>query len=151
MTTLRRFHVLALLLFSALASPALVHAQQTDTPEEIVRAYFDGKNRAPALVTVTCPGEDASNDAVVTELTRQRPEEETRRLAKAWVYVPPCNERAPYVLGTVLGVVTTVGGDRFGPRDRQRIWDLMEPRLESLPPEMRSAIESHEADLNVAV
>jgi hypothetical protein len=59
----------------------------------------------------------------------------------------PHNERSSYVVGVVLGVVTTYGRERFGPQDRQRIWDLMEPHLESLPPEMRSGIESSEADL----
>jgi hypothetical protein len=54
-------------------------------------------------------------------------------------------DQAGYILAAVLSSVVNLDG--FGPQDRQRIWDLMEPRLESLPPEMRSAIESYEADL----
>lgn len=265
MNTLRRSHTFPLLLWLAAAPQGMAHAQEVENPEEIVRAYFDGENYAPAMASGTCPGDDALNDAVVEELMRPRSEEETRRLVTAWAYVPPCradqildwydratriitgeldaralarrvlridetaglqllrgaaadpsvpddargayqsavyfrlsraeqedlyietfrqelqvgryrnmslgnllygpdaadaairllsevledphNERAPYVLGTVLGVVTTLGRERFGAADRQRMWDLLEPRLGSLPPEMRSAIESHEADL----
>jgi hypothetical protein len=57
----------------------------------------------------------------------------------------PDNDQAPYVLGVVLNIAVSPRG--FRPQDRQRIWDLLEPRLNSLPPEMRSAIESYEADL----
>jgi hypothetical protein len=54
-------------------------------------------------------------------------------------------DQAGYIVGAVLSSVVNLGG--FGPQDRQRIWDFLEPRLESVPSEIRSAIESYEADL----
>jgi hypothetical protein len=57
------------------------------------------------------------------------------------------NERATYVLGTVLGSVTAFSRERFSHQERLRIWAIMEPRVGSLPPDMRRIIESHEAEL----
>jgi hypothetical protein len=54
-------------------------------------------------------------------------------------------DQAGYIVGAVLSSVVNLDG--FGPQDRQRIWDFLAPRRAALPPEMRSAVESYEADL----
>jgi len=45
------------------------------------------------------------------------------------------------VLKLIRSVVLTsvVNLERFGPEHRQRIWELLEPQLESLPPEIEVA------------
>jgi len=265
MNTLQWSRTVPLLLLLAASLQAIAHAQEVvDTPEEIVRAYFDGKNYALNMASGTCPGDDALNDAIVAEFIRPRSEVQTRRMAKSWSHVPACradqildwydgairivtdaldaaavarnviridetaglrllrraaadasvpdeargayqtavyyklsraeqeelfletfrqelqvgwyrrsgmrhlfgppdptgrairilaevveypdNDQAPHILGAILSTSVNLGG--FGPEGRQRIWDFLEPHLSSLPPEMRSAVESYEADLN---
>jgi hypothetical protein len=59
----------------------------------------------------------------------------------------PLNEGAPRFLGVILNVVTTSERERFSDAERERIWALIEPYLDSLPPDMREGVESYEADL----
>lgn len=96
MNTLKWRLSLALGALAILAPPAAL-AQAPEDVEEVVRAFFEGRNLAPGLAAFTCPGEDAFNDAVVEAFIRPRPLEEVVRLAGGWSYVPPC--RADQILG----------------------------------------------------
>ena len=60
----------------------------------------------------------------------------------------PRNELAPEFLGVILDAVTILQPARFDRADRERLWALIEPRLESMPPEMRELVESYAADLS---
>lgn len=264
MNTWKWWLSLALVTLGTLA-PSSAFPQAPEDVEEVVRAFFEGRNLlGPGLASVTCPGEDAFNDAVVEAFMRPRPLEEVVRLAGGWGYVPPCradqilgwyeahaipvfrdetnarlmaqrmmymdstttirilrraavdpsipdggrggyqrfvfwrldgqeqvdlyietfekgiqaglypnlslgrlvlrpdegpanamrllsavlrypeNDQASRILGVVLSVATSEERDVFGPSDRRRIWDLLEPDLGRLPPHMREAVESYE-------